>query len=323
MGMPLPRAVREISSGLRRGRFRDALGRLEVRLRDGKPLEEAAAELEGEFPPYYRWLIRAGARSGNLPGVLSIVSRNAEGFRRARRALLSALAYPAMVFGFAALFVLVFLVFYVPLFGDMYRHFDLPAPPVLEVLQAVLRSPALAAGAVGLVVLGAAALLGWLGATAPGERLLLRVPLLGRIRRNLMLARLAGALGILLRAKAPLAEALSLSLGAAGSRSLDRAAPALSARAAEGAGLEAVLREAPIVPESMSAYLALAERSGRVPEAADELAALLSEQAAAESETLHLVLLPAALVAAGLVLGTLVVSVVLPYFRFLETLATR
>jgi general secretion pathway protein F len=323
MGMALPRAVHEIASGLRRGRFRDSLDRLEGRLKEGKSLEEAAGELEGDFPPYYRWMVRAGAQSGNLPGVLSIVSRNAEGFRRARRALVSSLAYPAVVLGFAAVFVVVFTMLYVPLFEDMYRHFELPAPPAVHALARIARSPALAAGGLAVLLLAGAALFGWLGASVSGERALLRLPLVGRIRRNLMLARFAGTLGILLRAKAPLSEALPLALGAAGSRGLDAASASLSARAAEGAGLEAALKDAPVVTEALAAYLALAERSGRVPEAADELASLLADQAAAESETLHLVLLPSAVVAAGVVLGTLIVSVVVPYFRFLETLASR
>jgi type II secretory pathway component PulF len=140
---------------------------------------------------------------------------------------------------------------------------------------------------------------------------------------NLKLARLAGSLGALLRARAPLADALPVALGAAGSRQLDAASASLSALAAEGAGLEGVLRSAPLVSEPVAAWLALAEREGRVPEAADELAELLTGQAAAGSETLAAVLLPASIVVSGALLGVLYVAVALPYFRFLEQFALK
>lgn len=323
LGMPLPRAVAEISHGLRRGRFRTALERLEARLREGKSLEEASAELGGDFTPAYRWMIRAGARSGDLPGVLGAVTRSAEGFRRVRRALVSALAYPAAILGFAAVFIAVFASIYVPLYEDMYRHFDFEPPAVFRGFIEALRSPiALSAGLLAALL---AAALGarWLASTASGERALLRLPLVGRIRKSLFLARFASALGTLLRARTPLADALPVALGASGSRSLEEAAPALAAKAAEGAGLDEVLRAAPFVPEALRAYLVLAERSGRVPEAAGEIASLLTEQAAAESETLYLVLLPLALLVAGLILGGFIVSSVAPYYDFLERLSQR
>src|SRR6266849_6774482 len=74
VGLPLPRAIREIASGLRTGRFKRSLDRIEAGLREGKTLDEAVAGESSVFPPYYRWMLRAGATSGNLSGMLSAVA---------------------------------------------------------------------------------------------------------------------------------------------------------------------------------------------------------------------------------------------------------
>src|SRR5882672_8182414 len=78
VGLPLPRAIREIAAGLRGGRFKQALERIDAALREGRSFDEAVAAEGSMFPPYYRWMLQAGATSGNLPAMLSAVARNTE-----------------------------------------------------------------------------------------------------------------------------------------------------------------------------------------------------------------------------------------------------
>ncbi len=320
LGIPLPRAVREIAAGLRRGRFRKALEGVEARLREGVSLEEAIRERPGDFPSYYASMIRAGAESGRLPAVLSAVARNAEGFQQARRALTGALAYPAVVVAFGLLLSVAFLLLFLPAYEEMHRRLGLDNSLTLRALLAVFGSASWQAGLTAAAIAAAFGAYRGLTATLVGERLLFRVPLLGRIRRQLFLARFAGALSLLSRSGVPLARAYPVALGASGSRELGAAAPRLEARAAEGAGLAELLRETPVLPPGAASYLALGERSGRVPEAAEELAELLTERAAGDCETLFLVYTPVALVLTGLLLLFLFMALVAPYYSFLERL---
>jgi type II secretory pathway component PulF len=320
LGFPLSRAVAEISRGLRRGRFKSALEGLEARLREGKSLHDAVAELPGEFPPHYRWMLQAGAAAGNLPAVLAAVARNTEGLRRARRAVVDALAYPAVILAFAALLIGGFLVFFLPVYRDLYRQYGLEPPITVRALLPLFGTTLVPASLAAGLVAGVLALRAVVKRTEMGERFGFRLPILGRIRRHLCMARLLGSLGVLLRARAPLVDALPVALAASGSLGLARASDRLRARAAEGAGIGDVLRDAPGVPPQVVAYLALAERSGTVPRAAEEVAELLTEQAMSESETLFLLLMPSALVVVGAVLATMFVSLVMPYLSFLERL---
>jgi type II secretory pathway component PulF len=321
LGFPLPRAVREISGGMRRGRFRTSLERLEASLREGKSLHEAVAAQGSEFPPHYRFMLQAGTSSGNLPAVLTAVARNTEGVRRARRAVLDALAYPAVVLLFGAILVSVFLLLFVPLYQDLNRQYgfepSVTTRAILGLFGSVKAQVALVGGALAAVLGGWA----FMRRTIAGERLLLRLPLAGRVIGHLWMARFLGCLGVLLRGKAPLADALPVALGASGSLQLAAAAGALGRRAAEGAGVADVLGGAPVVPPEAVSYLALAERSGSVDRAAAELSELLTERAFAEGESLFVVLMPAALLLTGAVLAALFVSLVVPYIAFIERLA--
>jgi type II secretory pathway component PulF len=319
IGMPLPRAIREIASGLRGGRFKRGLEQVEAALREGRTLDEAVASAPGVFPPYYECMLKAGGASGNLPAMLSAVARNTEGIRRARRALIEALAYPLTIVLMALALAAGLLGVLMPFYREMSaaRGFESPGLGlVLRVFESHATRVGLGAGAVALAVGG----VWFLRRTLPGERVLRAIPLVGRIRHHLMMARLLGALGVLLRAGVPLPRALPVALGAAGSRELDRAAERLLAGSTEGQGLGEVLARAPGISSEVASFLAMAERSGEAPHATLKVADLLGEQALQESEALFVLLLPLALLAAGAVVVAFVTTLALPYQQFLETL---
>jgi type II secretory pathway component PulF len=319
VGLPLPRAIHEIASGLRGGRFKRALDRIEAALREGKSMDEAVAEDLTVFPPYYRWMLKAGEASGNLSGMLSAVARNAEGLRLARRAFLEALLYPTLIIGFALLLVALGMAFFIPFYRDLAGAQQVETaglPEFLRTVELTFRIESVVLGSVLAVALAG----GLLIRTSGGEAILRRVPLVSRIRRHLLLARLLGALGVLLRAGTPLPKALPVALGAAGSREMSRAADALAAGAAEGMGLGEVLSRTPGISSEIASFLGVAERSGDAPESVAQVAEILMEQVRSDSEALFILLMPIALVIAGVVVGGLLVSVVYPYISLLESL---
>jgi len=118
----------------------------------------------------------------------------------------------------------------------------------------------------------------------------------------------------------PLPRALPVALGAAGSRELDGVASTLVSRAVEGRGLGDILSGAPGVSPEVASFLAIAERSGDAPQCTGHVADLLMEQALSDSEALFAILMPAALVSAGVIVGGLLVSMVYPYFIFIDSL---
>jgi type II secretory pathway component PulF len=264
-------------------------------------------------------MVQAGVSSGNLSTMLSAVARNTEGILVARRAFLEALLYPFLILLIALLLGALTLLVFVPFYRQLSSVQGFEATGLPLFLSSLHAAATIGASAAGLVVL-AAGVFWFLGRTVAGERILRAVPLVGRIRRHLMMARLLGALGVMLRSNVPLHRALPVALGAAGSLDLDRAAESVTALATEGRSLGEVLRAAPGVSSEVSKFLEVAERTGGAPHAAMQLADLLTDQALTESEALFVTLVPAALALAGAVVGGLLLLVVLPYMSFLESL---
>ncbi len=97
-------------------------------MRDGALLSEALAA-QGSFPPVYVTAITAGERSGNLSGVLEqYISylRVSTGFKKA---LITALIYPAILV-VAVIVIVTYLVTYaMPQFAKLYQDLGIQLPP--------------------------------------------------------------------------------------------------------------------------------------------------------------------------------------------------
>ncbi len=316
-GIPLSRAVGELARGLKRGRFREAIRSVESSLASGRPLSEAVEARPADFPAAYRALVRAGEAAGNLSSVLAAIAGAAAGALRLRRALASALAYPAIVL-LSGGGIVAFVLFYLkPRYERIFRDAGL----ALSDAYAGTGWLALLPAAMGLAA-AAAFLLWWWGRRTPaGERVLLRIPFAGRALRLAFLARLFRTLSILARSRASLADVLPAALESSGSLLLAAGAEAVRARAAEGATLGEALSPSDVVPARTAARLAIAERQGRLSEALDESAAFLDEAALAAADSVRIAFAPAAILAVGIALGAAYVSMALPYIRLIERIS--
>lgn len=317
-GVPLPRAVRDLSRGLRRGRFREKIEGVEKALGEGKSLDQAVAEAKGTFPPYYDSMVRAGIAAGNLPRVLHAVARTHEGIRRARRAVFSALAYPAVSFAIGVILMTVFFIFLVPQVAQFYRVYRIAPSFPASLLIRAFHTPQTAVLGLLSAALGIGAAIVWLRRTASGESILHAIPAVGPVLRSLVLARFLGVLSILLQAKSLLPDALAVAAGASGSRRLRSESERLRARATEGEKLSEVLRDSRVVSPDVAAYLVMAEEGGGLAEGAGELAEMHAERSASRSDVLFMALFPLAMIAVGLVLGTVILAFASSYLDVLK-----
>jgi type II secretory pathway component PulF len=71
-GLPLEGSLKQLSATMRRGTLRDEITRLEADLEQGTPLEEALGRRK--LPELYVAMLRAGIKSNDLPGVLTLAA---------------------------------------------------------------------------------------------------------------------------------------------------------------------------------------------------------------------------------------------------------
>src|SRR5206468_7688 len=97
-------------------------------LRSGSSFADAVAEFGHIFPPYYVGILRSAELTGNLDRVLDQLASYIERDVSVRSAIRSALAYPMVILGMAAVTITVLVTYVLPKFEDFFRGLNAKLP---------------------------------------------------------------------------------------------------------------------------------------------------------------------------------------------------
>ncbi|MBT9512311.1 MAG: type II secretion system F family protein [Acidovorax sp.] len=214
--MPLDKALAMLKETADTDRLKVFISKVEEGVRGGKSLYQSLLPFERDLGRQYLVLIRAGETSGSLHVVLKELTVQLEADDKLRNYVISSMTYPVILLVVAVLSVLLLLAFVVPQFREIFDSMGdkLPYSTRLVVdLSDLVRSHWMA------MLLGMAVVL-FLGsrwaATADGrlrlDRLLLELPLFGKVLRNLQFAVYFRTFGILLQRGVPMVDALRIAI---------------------------------------------------------------------------------------------------------------
>jgi general secretion pathway protein F len=301
------------STGARR-----LLAAVRARVLEGQSLSRGLAAFPSAFPEIYRAMIEAGEHSGKLGEVLERLADFTENRESLRNAMLTAFIYPALVTVVALLVVSGLLVYVVPQVTRVFTNMGQALPVATRVLIAISDF----ARANGLLVLGAviaAAIVFRLllrdeGRRARWHRLVLRLPLIGRLTRGVNAARFADTLGILTAAGVPLLSSLQSAAAVVTNLPMKGAVEEAVRRVREGAALSSSLGAAKLFPPLVIHLIASGEATGRL----DTMLARAAEAQSRELENwvkrLTALLEPVLIILMGLIVLFVVVAILLPIF---------
>ena len=291
---------------------------------EGRRLADAMAREPKSFPPLYRAMVAAGESSGSLPTILDRLAVLLERQAEIRGKLITALAYPTILAIVAMGVVTALMAFVVP---QVVEQFDTvgQALPLLTRIVIGVSSLLVHWWWVMLLAVALAGFGGWRLLKDPAIRLafdgwLLRIPLLGRLLRDLHAARMARTLGTMVASRLPLLEGLTLTASTIHNRRLRLASDEIVEAIRGGGSLSAAMRRAGVFPPLLTYLAASGEAAGRLDEMLERAADYLEREFDRFTATALSLLEPAIIVVMGGIVATIVLSILLPILQ-LNTLA--
>ncbi len=321
---PLEDSLRTITRQTEQEHVRTIVQSVHTAVVEGRRLADAMAREPKSFPPLYRAMVAAGESSGTLPTILERLSTLLERQAEIRGKLLTAMAYPTILAVVAMGVVLALMAFVVP---QVVEQFDTVGQELPLLTRLVIGLSGLLTGWWWLMLLLAAltGFLAWSALRQPPIRLafdtwLLRVPLLGRLLRDLHAARMARTLSTMVASRLPLLEGLSLTAGTIHNRRLKAASDEITDAIRGGGSLSAAMRRTGVFPPLLVYLAASGEAAGRLDEMLERAADYLEREFDRFTATALSLLEPAIIVVMGAVVATIVLSILLPILQ-LNTLA--
>lgn len=317
--LPLEEALRVVAQQSGRAAQRNLITAIRANVAEGASLADALSRYPRAFPEYFPATVAAGEQSGRLEDVLERLAEYAESASAARQKVLLSLLYPALV-TLVAVSVVVGLVTYV-------------VPEVVKVFERMGQDlPALTQGLIatsdflreyGLLLLAVMALgliaLRWTYRRPAGRRMIqrqfLKLPLIGRLIRELNVTRFARTFGILLGSSVAATEALQVSAKVLSNLPIRDALVDAAGRVREGSPIGTALYNTGYFPPLMLNMIASGEVSGQLVEMLDRAAEAQERQLLHRVAALVGLMEPLLILIMGGLVLVIVLAIMLPIFN--------
>lgn len=320
-GLPLLQALDLMLERMENPNFRPILEDIRDRLKAGENLSDSFASYGEVFPRLYSSSLKAGERSGDMEGVIRRFVRYLQLVTTARKKVVSALVYPAVLVGLSLAMLTVMGLFVVPKFTVFYRDMNAELPAMTRMTlgtAAFFRThwlPIFGSLAVGLV-----AFRQWrrteLGAVA-FDRFRLGIPLVGSILHRFGLAEFCRSLATLLGGGIPLVPALEIAVDGVGNAYIrQRLRPGID-QVRQGEAFHVALDESGIFTTIAVNMVKVGEATGALDEMLTSVADFLDEQVETRSQRLLSLVEPILLVVMALIIAVLLISIYLPMFSII------
>jgi len=321
---PIEEALRTLALQADRPSVRRVLEGVHGGVLEGRRLSDAMGQQGRAFPPLYRAMVAAGEASGALQPILERLADGLEHDQQVRGKVITALVYPVVLAVVALGVITALMTFVVPKVVDQFTSMNQTLPLLTRLVIGVsdlmrdwgwlLALVLLALGVIGAVLLHDP------GTRLRADSLLLRLPVVGRLTRDLHGAKMARTLSTMIAAGLPVLEGLTITARTVSNRRLRLSTETMAEAVREGGGLSAAMRRADVFPPLLVYMTASGESSGRLEPMLERAADYLEREFSTFTAVMLSLLEPAIIVVMGGVVALIVLSILLPILQ-INTLA--
>ncbi len=321
-GLPLLQALDLVVDRMEESSFRTVLEDVRERIRTGEDLSSAFAVHQERFPRLYPSILKAGERSGELETVIRRFVRYQKLVLDARKRVVSALVYPAVLIGMSIVMLLIMMIYVVPQFREFFANAEVELPLITRLMVGtgvMLQNHWLLL----LITVSVGGFLFWRWKeTGSGRRLLdllrVRVPLLGPVLHRFALSEFCRSLATLLAGGMPLVPSLEIGVAAVGNAYIrDRLEPTIQ-EVREGEAFYEALERSGVFTDLAIDMVQVGEATGALDEMLSNVSDFLDEQVETRLQRILSLIEPAMLVFMGIVIGVILVALYLPLFTALS-----
>ncbi|PKM72344.1 MAG: type II secretion system F family protein [Firmicutes bacterium HGW-Firmicutes-16] len=315
-GVPLASALEMLGEQTENKLLAKAINECKRTIERGETLSHAMDQCPDVFPKMFVTMVEAGEAAGTLDVSFTRMAVQFEKEAKLKETIKKATVYPTIISIVALLAIIVLLTFVVPTFEDMLNQLGVKLPTITSVVLAISGFLQhywyLVLGGVLIFVF----ILREYKESSSGRylfgKLELRLPLFGDLAKKTASARMARTLENLLGSGLPLVDSLSIVSNTM--TNIYYKGSLLAAREAVtlGSPLAAQFARDNLFPPLVRHMISIGEETGSIEHMLTKLADYYEEEVEGATERLMAAIEPAIIVVLAVVVGTIIISIMLP-----------
>ncbi len=318
-GLPVTQGLDILLNRMEEGPFRSALEDIIKQVESGTSLSEAFESHGDFFPSVYYNSLKAGEKSGQLPGVIDRFIDYSDKINTIKKNVISALIYPALLLFIISIILGVLLFYVVPRFTKFYSGFQTELPAITK---AVVGFSQFASNNIVFIILAlAGAIFGYKiwQQTEKGrrtiDRIKLKLPFVGTLINHFLTSQMTRTLATLLAGGIPAVESLRIASRSVGNTYLSSKLSGAVEKVREGVSMNQALEEAGFLDNVVIEMIEVGESTGALEEMLNNVADFYDEEIQTTLDRFITFFEPVVLVMMAIFVGIILLSIYLPIFR--------
>jgi type IV pilus assembly protein PilC len=328
-GLPLVQCLEILAQQQENKYFQQILLQVRQDVEEGSTLSAAMARHPRVFDQLYSNMVEAGETGGILDLILQRLSTFIEKIVKLKRDVVSALIYPAAVIILAIAAVAVIMVVVIPQFQNIFLGLLGPGEQLPLPTRIVVGISNFLAGWGGLAmlvaVIGTAVAIRFYYKTQGGrkviDRILLKLPIFGKILQKIAVAQFSRTLSTLLSSGVPILQSLDITARTAGNIVIEEAIISVRTGVERGENFVDPLRATDVFPNMVAQMVGIGEQTGALDAMLGKIADFYEQEVDAAIANLLTLMEPLLIGFLGVTIGSIVIAMYLPLFTLIGKLS--
>jgi len=321
-GLPVDRALSILIDAAEKEKMKEIVGSILKTVQGGGYLSDALAKHPRVFTTFYVNMVRAGEVGGVLESVLQRLGEFLESSQDLKDYIKSAMVYPIFLVSVGGLSIIILLTFVIPkfsvMFADMGQAIPLSTRFLLGFSETLRSYWWIILGGIGVIFFFLRRYVNTPAGRLKLDRKKMNLPVTGELVKKAEVARFARTLGTLTKSGVPILQALMLVKDIMGNRVIATSMEEVYDRVKEGERLSRPLSDSRIFPSLAIQMITVGEETGKLDSMLLRVAENYEKMVKDMVKRFISFLEPAMILAMGLVVGFVVISMLMAIFSMNE-----
>jgi len=318
-GLNLMQALTIFRNQVEKKALFDMISSVISEVEEGKTFSSALSKYPATFSPIYISLIRTAEGAGLLDKILLRLADTLEKQQKLKAQIKSALLYPIIVIIMMIGVTIVLMVAVIPQLSTLYASFDIELPFATQVLVSASELtlkywPILIIATFGSII----GFRKWHG-TPEGkfliDRLVLGIPIFGKLIRQSILTEFTRTLALLIGAGNLVVSSLQELSGIVGNSIYEKAILQVAERVTKGVSVGDAMAASPLFPPLVVELVRIGEQTGKLEDSLQRASEYFANETDQTVKTLTTAMEPIIMLALGLGVGFLLIVVITPIYK--------
>lgn len=317
-GFPLDRSLAVLGQLAESPAMSEVIQDVLKEVKGGKSFSEGLAKHPSVFPKVYVSMVKAGEAGGVLEEILGRLSSYLVTSEELKSYIVGAMIYPLLLSVVGLVSVTILTLFVVPRFTAIFEDMGVPLPLPMAILRGLSTFLTNYWWAVLLAAIISGVYVKQFRDSSEGrlkiDRWLLRLPLVGPVLRKIEVARFSRTLGTLLHGGVPLLQSMTIVRDIIGNQGIAITIEPIRNGIKKGEGIAQPMKQAGVFPPLAMHLIEVGEESGRLDSMLIQVAEAYDVEVRNSIKNLISFFEPALILLMGIIIGTIVVSMLMAIF---------